>query len=61
MRRTGLLVDPRYLEHKTPDYHPERPSRIEVLIEMSNRIEREGIIRIQPRTADKEEILLVHQ
>jgi len=29
MRRTGFLYDPRYLRHRTSEYHPEVPERLE--------------------------------
>ncbi len=61
MLKTGLVVDPRYLDHKTPDYHPESPSRLTALIEMADNLERKGIVRIAPRMASKKEILLVHE
>jgi acetoin utilization deacetylase AcuC-like enzyme len=61
MLRTGLLIDPRYLDHQTPDYHPESPARLNALIEMADHLEREEIIRLQPRMAAKDEILLVHE
>jgi acetoin utilization deacetylase AcuC-like enzyme len=61
MLNTGLVVDARYLDHESPNYHPECPSRIRTLIEMADHLDREDIVRLEPRTARKEEILLVHQ
>jgi acetoin utilization deacetylase AcuC-like enzyme len=61
MLRTGIVADPRYLDHETPDYHPESPSRLKTLIEMADTIERDGIVRLQPGMAKQDEILLVHE
>ncbi len=55
---TGIVIDPRYLEHQTGRGHPERPERIAVLGEMLER--QEGLQRVAPRTATADEITLVH-
>jgi acetoin utilization deacetylase AcuC-like enzyme len=60
MLKTGLVVDAGYLDHESPDYHPESPSRIRALIEMAACLQRGNMVRLEPRTAQKEEILLVH-
>jgi len=60
MQKTGLVADPRYLDHVAPDYHPERPERLKILIDMADHLDRKGIVRLAPRRAQKDEILLVH-
>ncbi len=60
MARTGLVIDSRYLEHRTPPGHPERPERLQALIEMLETYSREGIRRFDARAATREEILRVH-
>lgn len=60
MLRTGLLIDPRYAQHRTPDGHPERPERIATLVEALGKYEREDLVPIAPRPARDDEILSNH-
>jgi acetoin utilization deacetylase AcuC-like enzyme len=55
---TGLVLDPRYMEHDTGSGHPERPERIGVFL--STALEHPGVVRVAPRLATPEEIMLVH-
>ncbi len=57
MRRTGLILDERYLQHETEPLHPEGPERIEALYrELKGR----DLLTVPPRRATKEELLLIH-
>lgn len=58
MRRTAYVVDPRYAEHDPGRGHPERPERIVALLDMLE--EREGLLRLAPRPATADELVLVH-
>jgi acetoin utilization deacetylase AcuC-like enzyme len=58
MPATGVVIDPRYLEHDTGRGHPERPARIAVL-EGTVR-EQSGVRQVAPRPATPEELTLVH-
>lgn len=58
--RTGIVLDPRYLEHVTGRGHPERPERIETLLAMRDALEPTGLAPIEPRPATREELELVH-
>jgi acetoin utilization deacetylase AcuC-like enzyme len=58
MGETGIVLDPRYMEHDTGRGHPERPERIGVLLRSS--LERPGLRRLEPRLATPEELTLVH-
>lgn len=59
--RTALLADPRFLDHVTPDEHPERTARMRVLLELADELRaEERILRIAPRAATDEELLSVH-
>jgi len=55
---TGVVLDPRFMEHQPGRGHPERPERIAVLVEMLER--QAGLVRVEPRPATADEITLVH-
>lgn len=61
MRTVGYIYHDLYLKHKAPTYHPERPER---LIAINTAVEEAGLfdrlIRITPQSADREDILRVH-
>jgi acetoin utilization deacetylase AcuC-like enzyme len=59
MAETGVVIDPRYLDHDTGRGHPERKERVAVLIEMMQQ-EPESLHAIAPRAATGEELALVH-
>ena len=62
MARTGVVLDPRYLEHKPPGPHPENPDRLEAV---HARLRSAGIldrsVMVPARAATREEILLNHE
>ncbi len=62
MGRTGVVLDPRYLEHRPPYAHPENPERLEAV---HVRLRQSGILNrsvvTPPRAATPEEILLNHE
>jgi acetoin utilization deacetylase AcuC-like enzyme len=58
MAETGIVLDPRYMEHDTGYGHPERPERIGVLLRTV--LARPGLRQLAPRFATAEELLLVH-
>ena len=59
--KTGIVKDARYLEHITPDYHPENHHRLEVIYGMLNEGDMAGrFVEVVPRFAIKEEIELIH-
>lgn len=61
MRKTGIVRDPRYLEHKTGIHHMEVPGRLEAIYSMINRCElKEQLIQVAPRFASLEELEMVH-
>ncbi|MCS6292118.1 MAG: histone deacetylase [Nitrospira sp.] len=61
MGKTGLVYDPRYLEHDMGLGHPESPNRLRAIIQQ---LEQSGtmaqLTRIEPRMAEDEWITLVH-
>lgn len=60
---TALIYDPIFLEHITPDEHPEQPERMRRAMEILqglNWMEREGLVHLPPRAASIEELTLIH-
>lgn len=61
MGKTGLVYDPRYLEHDMGLGHPESPNRLRAIVQQ---LEQSGtmarLIRIAPRMAEDEWITTVH-
>jgi acetoin utilization deacetylase AcuC-like enzyme len=60
MLRTALVSDRHYLKHFAGRSHPERPQRVEAMIEMAAHLGRSGIVALTPREATLEEIALCH-
>jgi acetoin utilization deacetylase AcuC-like enzyme len=60
MLKTAVVTDRAYLRHFAGRAHPERPQRIEVLIEMTESLRRPDLHHLTPRAAALEEIALVH-
>jgi acetoin utilization deacetylase AcuC-like enzyme len=62
MGKTGLIYDPRYLDHDMGAGHPESPQRLRAIMQ---RLEQSGVAaalaRIEPRKAEDEWVTLVHQ
>jgi acetoin utilization deacetylase AcuC-like enzyme len=58
---TGLVCDPAYREHDTGAFHPERPARVDAVLQglhLAGLLERVRLIA--PRTATEAELLRVH-
>ena len=62
MRRTGIIRDNRYLNHKTGVHHIELPQRLETIYNMIDRtaVLKEKLTVIPPRFASLEELETVH-
>src|SRR5947209_11253457 len=61
---TALIYDPIFLEHITPQNHPEKPQRLEMamkVLEALNWLERDGLVQIPPRAATEDELATVHE
>ncbi len=62
MGKTGLIYDPRYLEHDMGAGHPESPKRLRAIMQ---RLEQSGVAarltKIEPRPAEDEWVTQVHQ
>jgi acetoin utilization deacetylase AcuC-like enzyme len=55
-----LIASDRFVEHETPDRHPERPARARVMTDVSRRWVAGGGERTAPRPATQAEVLRVH-
>jgi len=61
MKPAGIVIDPRYLQHRTVDGHPESHRRLEAVYAMLEDPElRSRLERIPCREAEDREILRVH-
>jgi acetoin utilization deacetylase AcuC-like enzyme len=60
MLKTALVTDRHYLDHLPGRGHPERPERVQVLLDMAAGLHRNGLERISPRAATVAEIELCH-
>jgi acetoin utilization deacetylase AcuC-like enzyme len=61
---TALIYDPIFLEHITPENHPERPERLKKamdVLQALNWLEREGLVQLAPRAATEDELAAVHE
>jgi acetoin utilization deacetylase AcuC-like enzyme len=60
VQRTGIVIDERYLEHRNPGPHPERPERIAALLKLVDELPPERFRNLEPRLAERDELLTVH-
>src|SRR6202171_1221363 len=60
MLKTAVVSDRRYLKHFAGRAHPERPQRIEVMIEMAESLSRPDLKFLTPRAATTDEIARCH-
>jgi acetoin utilization deacetylase AcuC-like enzyme len=60
MLKTAVVTDRAYLKHFAGRAHPERPQRLEVMIEMAEAIHRPALKFLTPRAATFDEIALCH-
>jgi acetoin utilization deacetylase AcuC-like enzyme len=61
MLKTAVVADRRYLKHFAGRAHPERPERVEAMLEMAHAMRRPGIEFLSPRAATLSEIALCHR
>jgi acetoin utilization deacetylase AcuC-like enzyme len=59
MSRSAVVVDPEYLKHDPGRFHPERPQRIKVLLDLAAELS-SPFIRLEPRAATQEELEVCH-
>jgi acetoin utilization deacetylase AcuC-like enzyme len=61
MLKTAIVSDRRYLKHFAGRAHPERPQRIEAMIEMAESLRRPNLKFLTPREATVDEIAMCHR
>ena len=61
MRKTGIVRDERYMNHRPGSFHPESHKRLKVIYDMLNDPDMAGQFQEVPvRRAEREELLLIH-
>src|SRR5262245_25404530 len=61
MARTAVVVDRQYLKHYAGPSHPERPERIQVLLDLADALDHQKYEILPPRTANRAEVEHIHQ
>ena len=59
MPRSAVVVDPEYLKHDPGRFHPERPQRIRVLLDLAAELD-SHFTRLEPRAATQGELESCH-
>jgi acetoin utilization deacetylase AcuC-like enzyme len=60
MAKTGVVVDAEYLKHEPGEFHPERPERIQVLLDLADQLDREKFQILPPEAAARSDIEACH-
>lgn len=60
MKPTAVVIDREYLKHLPGAGHPERPERIQVLLDLAGDLDRGKYSLLAPRRASREDIERVH-
>jgi len=60
MAKTAVVIDQEYLKHFAGEFHPERPERIKVLLDLATSLDRSAFQLLPPRPATRAEIEACH-
>lgn len=60
MTKTGVVVDRAYLKHEPGEFHPERPERIGVLLDLAEQLDEQKFELLPPTAATRFEIESCH-
>jgi acetoin utilization deacetylase AcuC-like enzyme len=60
VKPTAVVIDRDYLKHIPGAGHPERPERIQVLLDLAKALDRQNYRLLAPRSAAREDIERVH-
>jgi len=60
MARTAVVADKDYLKHDPGEFHPERPERIRVLLDLADKLDDEKFHILPPRSATRADVELCH-
>jgi acetoin utilization deacetylase AcuC-like enzyme len=58
--RSAVVVDPEYLKHEPGEFHPERPERIQVLLELADKLDHQKFQILPPKAASRSVIEVCH-
>src|SRR3990172_1647770 len=61
VKKPGVVIDQEYLKHQPGDGHPERPERIQVLLQLTQALDAGKFHLLPPRPATRAEIESCHQ
>jgi hypothetical protein len=60
VKKPGVVIDQEYLKHQPGNGHPERPERIQVLLQLAQALDAEKYILLPPKPATRAEIEFCH-
>lgn len=60
MVRSAVVIDPDYLKHDPGQFHPERPERLRVLLDLAGDLDSRRFQLLAPRRASRDEIEPCH-
>jgi acetoin utilization deacetylase AcuC-like enzyme len=60
MIRPAVVIDREYLRHDPGRFHPERPERLRVLLDLAEEVDPDHFRLLPPRSASREEIAACH-
>jgi acetoin utilization deacetylase AcuC-like enzyme len=60
MRKTAIVVDRDYLKHEPGEFHPERPERIRVILDLAARLDKQRFFILPPKAATRADIESCH-
>lgn len=60
MTKTAIVIDEAYLKHEPGEFHPERPERVKVLLDLAASLDRAEYQLLPPRAATRSEIEMCH-
>src|SRR5215510_7679810 len=60
MARSAVVVDPEYLRHQPGEFHPERPERIQVLLDLADKLDHQRFQSLPPTGASRSDIEAFH-
>jgi acetoin utilization deacetylase AcuC-like enzyme len=60
VKRTAVVIDKEYLKHLPGDSHPERPERIQALLELAAGLDPQKFALLPPRSASRADVEQIH-
>ena len=60
MARSAVVVDKDYLKHDPGKFHPERPERIRVLLDLADELDNQKFHILPPKSANRTDVGLCH-